>query len=640
MKAFCYSYVTRTAAFLLAVLCAVVGGVSALLTVAGARQDVYEDPDRCYRRLYDDAATEAAHAFAEAVADYYHSGAGDPFDPAEVCETYPNVAFLVTDQTGAVFYETEVYANRLSEQKTLFSALVRREISMTFSVSTDPDAQEPTQLTLRAGVRRTLITGDRLERDLRLLDLMVALCRVAPWLCLPCLIAGVACAVLLCCAAGHQRTDPALHLTWIDRVPLDLTALIVAFFTVPSVMVLAQCAPDAVDLRDWPWPWIAVALALGTGAAVCLWLLVTLAARVTVGGWWRNNVIVYCAKGVWRLVRWVGKGIAAALRAAPAFLLLWLGFVLLCACEAVLWPTSRGVAFWLFEKAGLAVLLALLTVWFQRLRRGAHDLAEGHLDARVDVAGMPPLLREHGERLNSLSEGLTQAVEERTRSERMKAELITNVSHDLKTPLTSLVNYVDLLKKEPIDNERAREYLDILDRQSQRMKKLITDLVDASKASTGNLPVSPEPVAVELLLTQLTGEYRDRMTAAMLELVCEAEPDCHAMADVRLLGRVFDNLLGNALKYAMPGTRVYLTARRAGESVAVSLKNVSRERLTVSGEELTERFVRGDLSRSTEGSGLGLSIAKNLIELQRGRFAVTADGDLFKVEFTLPAFPG
>ena len=285
----------------------------------------------------------------------------------------------------------------------------------------------------------------------------------------------------------------------------------------------------------------------------------------------------------------------------------------------------------------MTVFLILLTIWLQRLRRAATDLAEGRLDTKVDLAGMTPRLREHGEQLNSLSDVLTQAVDERTRSERMKAELITNVSHDIKTPLTSIVNYVDLLKKEPIEGERAREYLEILDRQSQRMKKLITDLVDASKASTGNLPTHPEPIALGLMLTQLAGEYQERLAAAGLELVCDAAPEQKVMADARLLGRVFDNLLGNAIKYALPGTRVYLTARIEDDCIAVELKNVSRERLSVSGEELTERFVRGDTSRNTEGSGLGLSIAKSLVELQEGTFRVAVDGDLFKITLTLPA---
>ena len=222
------------------------------------------------------------------------------------------------------------------------------------------------------------------------------------------------------------------------------------------------------------------------------------------------------------------------------------------------------------------------------------------------------------------------------KSERLKTELITNVSHDIKTPLTSIVNYVDLLKKEDLP-ERAREYLAVLDRQSSRLKKLTEDLVEASKASTGNMSVSLQPLVVNEIILQAVGEYDEKLTAGKLEVIVSTfEGNLTAMADSRLLWRVLDNLLSNVCKYAMAGSRVYIDLGRNEGRVVLSMKNVSRDRLNISPDELMERFVRGDASRHTEGSGLGLNIARSLMELMGGTFSIAVDGDLFKAELTLP----
>ena len=217
------------------------------------------------------------------------------------------------------------------------------------------------------------------------------------------------------------------------------------------------------------------------------------------------------------------------------------------------------------------------------------------------------------------------------KSERFKTELITNVSHDLKTPLTSIVSYVDLLKKEPIESESAQEYIDVLDRQSQKLKKLTADLVDASKASSGALPVHSEKLDLGELLRQSAGEYTEKFAAAgIAPVLLVPEGETYVTADGRLLWRVLDNLLGNAVKYAQSGTRLYLELVQDETETVLTLKNISREPLNIPAEELMERFVRGDGSRHTDGSGLGLSIAKSLMELMGGKLALTLDGDLFK----------
>jgi len=283
----------------------------------------------------------------------------------------------------------------------------------------------------------------------------------------------------------------------------------------------------------------------------------------------------------------------------------------------------------------LAAFLAFL-IWavngFIKLRAGAKELASGSLTCTIDTKYMRGELKEHAEDLMNIREGLTRAVNERMKSERFQSELITNVSHDIKTPLTSIVNYVDLLAKEELDNDKAREYVTVLIRQSEKLKKLIGDLIEASKASTGVLAVNAQRCELPVLLDQCSGEYKERLENAGLKLmVSKPEGDVSIMADGRHMWRIFDNLMNNVIKYAQPGTRVYLSLSRVNENAVIVLRNISRDELNLSGEELMERFVRGDSSRSGEGSGLGLAIARSLCQLQGGEMSLDVDGDLFKV---------
>jgi signal transduction histidine kinase len=239
--------------------------------------------------------------------------------------------------------------------------------------------------------------------------------------------------------------------------------------------------------------------------------------------------------------------------------------------------------------------------------------------------------------LMHIRDGLSRAVDERMKSERLRTELITNVSHDIKTPLTSIINYVDLLSREELPEGNATEYVEVLQRQSSRLNKLTDDLVEASKASTGNLPVALEQLDLVVLTDQIQGEYAEKLVEKKLELVV-TKPDkpVYVQADPRHLWRVLDNLMTNILKYAMPGTRVYLNLESDNNRPTLCLRNISAEPLNVRPEELTERFVRGDSARSTEGSGLGLAIAESLCKLQNIELNLTVDGDLFKVSLLFP----
>ena len=265
---------------------------------------------------------------------------------------------------------------------------------------------------------------------------------------------------------------------------------------------------------------------------------------------------------------------------------------------------------------------------------------------RGGIEGVPAGQREAGEVLGLTKRQiffkitLLQKRREALEAEQRKNDLVVYLAHDIKTPLTAIVSYVDLLKQEPMPNEKAKEYLDVLDRQSARLKKLTEDLVEASKATTGNLTVDLQPTDVNVFLGQTTGEYEERLAAKQLALcLTPAEGTPRISADGRLLWRVFENLFSNIQKYAQPGTRVYLTCQATDKQVTITFRNISAEPLNISADELMERFVRGDDSRNTEGSGLGLNIAKTLMELQKGQLQLLVDGDLFKAAVIFPVLP-
>lgn len=319
--------------------------------------------------------------------------------------------------------------------------------------------------------------------------------------------------------------------------------------------------------------------------------------------------------------------------------------VLLTAVELpmILTHTADGrlPLLWLAEKAVVLPLLFWFMIRLRQLQTGIRAVADGDLSGRtVDPGRFRGQLRRTAEDIDRLSGSFGRAVEERLKSERLKTELITNVSHDLKTPLTSIVSYVDLLEKEEPENERMRKYLAVLHRQSGRLKKLVEDLVEASRASTGDLPVTLAPCRLGVLIEQVLGEYAEKLEAAMLTpVVRQPDEPIDLLADGRHMSRVLDNLMSNICKYGMPGTRVYIDLIRQQGRAAAVFRNTSREPLAADGSELTERFVRGDSARNTEGSGLGLSIAESLTRLQGGQMNVTVDGDLFKVTLSFPAAP-
>ena len=445
-------------------------------------------------------------------------------------------------------------------------------------------------------------------------------------------LAIAAFAGLMCVSARRPDTEElcpgALY-----RVPFDLLlALCVTAFLLLCVVLDGATSSETAT--------VAAICVIGLlGANLALGLGMSAAGRVKGHTLLKNTVIAFCLRKCWQLLRALG-GLLGKTPLVWRTALIFAGVSLL---EGIAFLLSRheadnlAVFFWLVERLILFPLVLALALQLRRLQKGGEALASGDLGYVTETGGMFPDLRRHGENLNRIGEGMTAAVEQRLRSERMKTELITNVSHDLKTPLTSVVNYAELVGREAPAEGKLREYAGVLLRQSERLKRLIEDLVEASKASTGNLEVEPVPCDAAVFLTQAAGEYEEKLAAAGLTLLTKTpEKELRILADGRRMWRIFDNLMGNALKYAMPGTRVYLNLEEQDGEAVFTFKNTSRQPLDLPAAELMERFVRGDAARSTEGSGLGLSIAGSLTELQGGVLRLFTDGDLFKAMLRFP----
>ena len=426
--------------------------------------------------------------------------------------------------------------------------------------------------------------------------------------------------IFLLCSMGHKEGVDGIYQCWLNRIPLDLLVviLLLCFF------LWAYYCGNIFYINGWYYVLLAV-----MAAALLLTLFLSVAGRAKAPGFFKNTII-------YMVFAWIFRGLGR-IPMVWRTMLVWTGF---CIVDLLLLfdGSSAAALWWLFSRGALTVGILYVASSLKLLQKEGQAIADG----QTDYKGKPiprwlPALKKHEENLQSIRSGIQKAVDEQTRAERMKTELITNVSHDIKTPLTSIVNYVDLLEKEDIQPEKAKEYVDVLHRQSARLKKLTEDLVEASKASSGCLPVHLARTDVNVLLSQLAGDYLEKLEAAQLEPVFHPAPSQPKIqADGQLLSRVLGNLFSNICKYAMPGTRVYFESSAAAGIVTITFKNISKYELNIPAEELMARFVRGDRSRHTEGSGLGLSIAQSLTELQGGSFRLEIDGDLFKAIVSFP----
>ena len=467
------------------------------------------------------------------------------------------------------------------------------------------------------------------------------------------LILCALCFVLLMCASARRPGVEGVYPGPFHRVPFDLLAALGVGALALVVFLMSELARNSGNMFLYA---VAVGVIGVLGVSILLGLCMSAAGRIKAGTMVTNNVTVQAVLLFWKVLCFLGRGVkkvfAFILTLVRGIPLVWKTLLVLAGLIFldffVLAASHPDLEVYAIYRVIRALVLVPAVLWIalsmRRLEKAGQALAAGDLSRQADTRGMFPALKRHGENLNAIGEGINRAVEERMKSERMKTELITNVSHDLKTPLTSIVNYAGLIAGEESGSPKIPEYAEVLLRQSGRMKRLIDDLVEASKAQSGTLDVELAPTDACVFLEQAAGEYESRIEGAGMTLL-RTLPDhpVTILADGRRLWRVFDNLMNNIVKYGQPGTRVYLTLEDLRDYAVVTFRNVSREPLNLTPDELMERFVRGDASRNsaTEGNGLGLSIAKSLTELQGGALTLSIDGDLFKAVLHLPkADPG
>ena len=470
-----------------------------------------------------------------------------------------------------------------------------------------------------------------------------------------CLILFAVAFILLMSLAGKNPRTGEANPRALNRLPLDLYLAAAVGITILGIACVIELLDMLFDNDGYNV--LLLVLLCGCGVIVAtadIGFFTALAAQFKVPGgfWWRHSLCGRVLKLVWKLFDKAWGYVAKGLRKVGIYIrdvfgmlpVIWkwivaggaLGIVLLliCATTTAHWYSIFPLFVWCLVFACLVIYCGYS---YGILQKGIKRMKAGDLNEKINTGWLFGSFKQIAEDLNALADVVTVAAEKQMKAERMKTELITNVSHDIKTPLTSVINYVDLLQQ-PHTQEEGEQYLEVLSRQSQRLKKLVEDLMDMSKASSGNVAVNLTQLDAVETVNQALGEFADKLEAAKLTPVFRSpDSQLNMLADGRLTWRVLSNLLSNVVKYALPGTRVYIDLLRLENCIVLSVKNISREELNISAEELTERFVRGDASRNTEGSGLGLNIAQSLMRLQKGTMDITVDGDLFKVTLTFCA---
>ncbi len=587
------------------------------------------------RELTEYVARDLSWRYAEEIADHYEAleygsvsnGVKYAFDH-RYSEEHTNVRYSVTADDGRVIF------NNLP-QASEFNSLVFTQTSRCIPeiIYSDGNGEvEIREIRVTAGILTDAEPVDYIYWVFKYITVIAMYYNWVITLAALSLLVAVICVVFICVSAGHSKKSEGIHLGFFAKLPIEIYLALTGIIFAGCLAWIEEFSNDLV--------WIAAPIVL---LIILIGVLFSIAARLKSKGWYKNSIII---KLIALIYKYVLRTIALILKK----------FFSVLVRINLYWKTAlTGVLFFFLYLIGaLSIrdggMLVILIVFFfhtallikfildlRILEKTGEEICGGNVKAKAETSKLLPSLRNHAESLNGISAGFDEAVKKSIKSERMRSELITNVSHDIKTPLTSLINYVGLLKKEGLSSERALEYLDVLERQSARLQKLTEDLVEASKAASGNLTVNAEDTDVNIILSQALGEYEEKLNSKHLNIVVRKEEDVNTVyADGKLTWRIFDNLLSNVCKYALSGTRIFIEIDRKGDFVQAVFKNVSAEPLELTAEELMERFVRGDSSRNTEGSGLGLSIAKSLAELQGGTFKIDADGDLFKATVTFP----
>lgn len=422
------------------------------------------------------------------------------------------------------------------------------------------------------------------------------------------LVMVIALIYLLLVIGRTPQKDQGIHLYLIDRIYNDIKIVM-------CILLIALWVGGMAELYHSKIMELIFPLTFGI-AAIGLPLVLSLVKHVKNRTLIKHSLIF----GIFYKLFNFTKEIYNSGSVGVKIIVIGIGYPLIVALTFFIFPITIGAAIWVALKK---------TKEFMAIKEGVRRVKDGDLHHKVDVSGKGEFAKLAAD-INSITDGLYKAVGNEIKSERLKTELITNVSHDIRTPLTSIITYVDLLKNEK-DQEKVGEYLEIIDQKSQRLKVLTEDLFEAAKASSGNMPVNYERIDILSLITQGLGELDDKIQERKLEFkINQLKDKVYIQADGKLLWRAIENLLSNIFKYALEGSRVYIDIIDLGTEVKLIIKNISAYELNISSDELMERFKRGDESRSSQGSGLGLSIAKSLIEIQKGSFSIEIDGDLFK----------
>lgn len=443
--------------------------------------------------------------------------------------------------------------------------------------------------------------------------------------------------------AGRNDEDEKLHLNTFDRWKTEVAAVVVlAVWMFPMAVIWemgylhlhTMSGQDSVfdmtygyawDIEPGAFIWMGIMAVYTCGMFLIGYL--SLVRRMKAKSLWKNSLVKSLIVFIMQILQNLHSVWRTILIFGIFVVIHWMGII-----DHLDWVLSFLL---LVAEIALFVYLVKQAIGRHEIDKGVDKIAGGEVDYKIPTERMGEEQRNIAEKINSIGQGLDMALDESIRSERLKTDLITNVSHDIKTPLTSIINYVNLLKQEKFEDPKVQRYLEVLDEKSQRLKTLTEDVVEASKISSGNITLEFMNINLVEIIQQTSGEFEEKFKARRLtEIMSLPEREVIISADGRRLWRVLANVYNNTAKYAMEGTRVYADLYTTGTAAVFSLKNISEQPLNISADELTERFIRGDISRSTEGSGLGLSIAKTLTEMQGGKFEIYLDGDLFRVTIT------
>ena len=627
-----YSLPVKIGAAVLSILCC-------LITLAGFFTTIYFYEQGFYRQggwNYYNSSNCANQAYIKADTvgwNYYpNSMSGDWEEWAlqgykeELNPANTNFRFELYDREGKLWPGSTYNGETYGFHETLYYELYNSEYYNPCTVRVEAYVVEP--LTADDGFSSRAQTMEKLYEARKTVPIITAVAAIVT----------LTTFIYLLCAAGRKKGEAEPVVGGLHRVPFDLLSAGMLPLAMMSAAITWNFGYSTLERG------ISFTVGLTLFYSLFLFYAMTFTLRCKVHTLWSGLLVCRTyrwVKSKWLLVYHNLNFLWKSILVVSGFAVLTVLVGTFC---VLVYDTAIVIFFWIYMFIAYLALLALAICFhlqYRRIQEGINRIGAGDTQAQVDLEGLYGDMRQQAESLNQIQASVQTAVEKQLKSERLKTELITNVSHDIKTPLTSIVNYVDLLKKQEVQDETAKEYIEVLDRQAARLKKLIEDLLEASKASTGNIAVDLMPLNETELVKQVAGEYIDRLRAKGLELVLNLpEKEIPVLADGQLLWRVFDNLLNNALKYSQQGTRVYLDLQENESKVMVILRNISAYALHISGEDLMERFVRGDSSRHTEGSGLGLSIARSLIDLMHGNFSIAIDGDLFKAQVILTRYEG